>query len=149
MQKNEVRIGSYLLEVEPEETKKQYALLPQPDASDMGTAFFQHILKKAPGESLLFLKGLGIDPEKISLFRPVAEPDEDGAVLYLCCAPLCASLLEGGDVFPRQSEEIAGISVIFVKEKEAFSMGLPTISEDQVEMRFVIPLPFDGDFFKE
>ena len=147
MQKNKIQIGSYLLEYDAHETKKQYDLLPKADKSEMGIAFFQHILKKAKKESIDFLNSLGIDMEKLSLVRPVAEPDEEGVVLYLCCAPLYGRLLAGGDTFPRQSEEIEGISVIFVKEKEAFSSGLPILSKEQVEMRFVIPLPFDETFF--
>lgn len=149
MQKNELKIGVYHLLCATEETRKGYSLLPDFDESDLGQAFFQHILKKGDQKSLSFLESLGIDLLKLTLARPVAPPDEEGVVLYLCCAPICATLLAGGDIFPRKSEETEGISVIFVSDKNAFSSGLPVISEKQVEMRFVIPLPFDEAFLKD
>ena len=99
-------------------------------------------------ENFVYKNGEIVDNSWVKWFH-FSIPDEEGVVLYLCCAPLSATLLAGGDIFPRKSEETEGISVIFVSDKNAFSPGLPVISEKQVEMRFVIPLPFDEAFLKD
>ncbi|MBQ3076186.1 MAG: hypothetical protein IJC26_08965 [Clostridia bacterium] len=144
-----LEIGSYKLEVFPEQTKKEYAALPEISTENPSVGFFHYLLKDASAESVAFLEGLGIDPKKISLCRPLTEPDENGEILYLACAPLCARVLAGGDTEPRQSEETCGISVIFVGEENAFSPGLPRFSEPCAELRFVIPLPFDASYFEK
>lgn len=142
-----LEIGSYKLEVFPEKTKNEYGALSG-DAEDLAVRFFRHLMKSAPAESVAFLEGLGIDLKKITLCRPLTEPDENGEILYLACAPLCAQLLAGGDTEPRQSEEISGISVIFVGDEKDFSRNLPRFSAPCTELRFVIPLPFDAAFFE-
>ncbi len=142
-----LEIGCYKLEVFPEKTKKEYAALSD-DAEDLAVRFFRHLMKDAPSSAVAFLEGLGIDPMKITLARPLTQPDENGEILYLACAPLCARVLAGGDTEPRQSEETCGISVIFVGEQNAFSPALP-VFPDGAELRFVIPLPFDAAFFEE
>ncbi len=129
-----LEIGSYRVLVRPEETRQYYEGLERPDHS--AAAYFRHLLKRADKESLSFLSGLGIDPEKIENCRPLTEPDEKGEILYYACAPFCGQVLAGGESEPRQSEEVDGISVIFVRG-EPFSF-----------LRFVIPLLFDGTFFE-
>lgn len=150
MQKTETRleIGSYVLELFPEQTKKEYGALSDYGGENPAVLFFHHLMRSAPAESVAFLERLGIDPKKISLCRPLTEPDENGEILYLACAPLCARLLAGGDTEPRQSEETSGISVIFVGEEKDLSPTLPRFSEPCAELRFVIPLPFDASFFE-
>ena len=143
-----LEIGSYKLELFPEKTKNEYAALPHCDGAGDAVLFFQHLMKNAPSESVAFLEGLGIDPEKISLARPLTAPDENGEILYLACAPICARVLAGGDTEPRQSEETCGISVIFVGDRTGFSQGIP-VFPNGAELRFVIPLPFDASFFEE
>ena len=143
-----LEIGSYELELFAEDTKKEYAALPAYEGENVAARFFHHLMKKAPNESLDFLESLGVDYEKITLCRPLTEPDERGEILYLACAPFCGRVLAGGDTEPRQSEETAGISVIFVKEEKDFSPSLPTLSSPCTELRFVIPLPFDASFFE-
>lgn len=144
-----LEIGSYKLEIFPDQTKLAYTALPGGEAEDLAVRFFRHLMKNAPAEALDFLKSLGIDPMKINLARPLTQPDENGEILYLACAPLCARVLAGGDTEPRQSEETSGISLIFVGEANAFSHGLPAFPQPCAELRFVIPLPFDASFFEE
>lgn len=144
-----LEIGSYRLEIFPEKTKNEYETLPCGETEEPAVCFFRHLMKKAPSEALGFLEGLGIDPMKINLARPLTQPDENGEILYLACAPLCAQVLAGGDTEPRQSEETCGISVIFLGDRNAFSPGLPELSQPCTELRFVIPLPFDASFFEE
>ena len=143
-----LEIGSYCLELFSEETKKEYEELSPYKGDNPAVLFFHHLMKKAPAESVEFLESLGIDPEKITLARPLTQPDENGEILYLAHAPLCAKILAGGDTEPRQSEEIASLSVIFVGEATAFHPDLPRFDQG-AELRFVIPLPFDPTFFEE
>lgn len=143
-----LEIGSYVLELFPEETKKEYDALSVYGGENPAVLFFHHLMKSAPAASAAFLKSLGIDAKKITLCRPLTEPDENGEILYLACAPLCALVLAGGDTEPRQSEETSGISVIFVGEEKDFSPALPRFSAPCAELRFVIPLPFDACFFE-
>ena len=144
-----LEIGSYRLEIFPEKTKEEYEALPCGDADNPAVCFFRHLMKSAPVDALGFLESLGINPMKITLARPLTQPDENGEILYLACAPLCARVLAGGDTEPRQSEETCGISVIFVGERNDFSPALPLFSQPCAELRFVIPLPFDASFFEE
>ena len=146
--KNEIEIGSYRLEIFPKKTQIAYENLPRYEGEDLAARFFLHLLAKAKKESLAFLSSLGILPEKLFLARPISEPDESGEILYYCAARICAKVLAGGDTEPRQSEEIAGLSVIFVGEEKNFSAGLFSLGEPEAELRFVIPLPFDPAFFE-
>ena len=143
-----LEIGSYKLELFPEETKREYAALSPYTGEDTAVRFFHFLLEKAPAEALQFLESLGIDPKKITLARPLTQPDENGEILYLAHAPLCARVLAGGDTEPRQSEEISGLGVIFVGDASGFSPTLP-VFPGGAELRFVIPLPFDASFFEE
>lgn len=144
-----LEIGSYLLEVHPEKTREAYRALTLPSELGAAAQLFRYLLPRAKGESLAFLRSLGIDTEKLFLARPLTEPDEKGEALFLCTARLSGTLLRGGDTRPRQSEETAGISVIFVGEREEFSSGHPFLCQEETELRFVIPLPFDPAFFEE
>lgn len=144
-----IEIGSYVVELFPEETKNEYGALPDYEGTNPAVLFFHHLMKSASEKSTAFLESLGIDPKKITLCRPLTEPDENGEILYLACAPLCARVLAGGDTEPRQSEETSGISVIFVGEERDFSPSLPCFSVPCAELRFVIPLPFDASFFEQ
>ena len=94
------------------------------------------------------MEKLGILPEKLFFARTVAEPDENGEILYLCVARFAGSVLKGGDTVPRQSVEEAEISMVFVGKKEEMTEGVLSVAEEEVEMRFVIALPFDGTFFE-
>ena len=149
--KNEMRleIGAYSLLLFPDETEKQYAKLPFYQGNDVGMNFFRYLLPRAKKESLLFLKEIGIDPQKLFLARPLAEPDENGEVLFLCTARLCGELLRGGQTFPRRSEEKAGMSLVFVSDRASFREGLVPFPDPELEIRFVIPLPFDAKFFEQ
>lgn len=142
-----MEIGAYSLRVEAERTKKEYEAMVLEEEQDMGVLFFRYLMEKAPREALAFLEKLGIDEKKITLCRPLTEPDERGEILYLACAPFCGAVLAGGETEPRQSEEIAGMSVIFVGAEKDFSPALPRFAGEMAELRFVIPLPFDGAFF--
>ena len=144
-----IEIGEYELEVFVEETKKQYGFLLPYTGNDVGANFFRYLLPRAGKEALDFLKSLGIDPEKLYLARPLTEPDEKGDVLFLCSARLCARVLRGGEKVPRQSVEKAGLSMVFVSDRRSFQTGLDPFPEPQTEIRFVIPLPFDPNFFKQ
>ena len=84
----------------------------------------------------------------LNLARPVAEPDEKGEVLFLCSARLCGRLLRGFDAYPRKSVEQSGLSMVFVSDRRQFHEGLMNFPDPEIEFRFVIPLPFDPDFFK-
>ncbi len=145
--KKTLKIGSYLIEVYPEETKKAYENLSDKEGNAV-VDMFRAFLKGAKEESLLFLDGLGIDVKKLTVVRPVSQPDENGEVLFFAAARFFGALLEGGEVFPRQSEEVAGISVIFVGEEAAFQTEAPKSEMPQGELRFVIPLPFDEGYFQ-
>lgn len=145
--KKTLKIGPYLAEIFPEKTKNAYGLLSE-DESDVAR-MFRAFLSGAARESLVFLEELGVDPKKISTVRPVSRPDENGEVLFFAAARLFGSLLEGGDVFPRQSAEIAGISVILVGDENAFQTKALGENEQEMELRFVIPLPFDSGFFEQ
>lgn len=148
MQKKKTyRIGSYLAEIFPEETKRAYGLLSE-GAGDLAR-MFRAFLKGAKKESLCFLEELGLDAEKLSVVRPVSEPDENGEVLFFAAGRLCGTLLEGGDIFPRQSEEIEGVGVIFVGDENAFQSEALESDLPQVELRFVISLSFDEKYFEE
>ncbi len=144
---NEV-IGSYELELDLEKTRAYYDALPVYEGEDLARRLFCHLLPKANQESLSFLRKLGIDPTRLFFARPLCEPDENGQVLFLCYARLCGVLKAGGDTVPRQSEEVAGLSVVFVGHEKDFCQGLPDAASPQIEMRFVISLPFDETFFK-
>ena len=148
MQKKKTfKIGPYLAEVFPEETKQAYEAFPE--RKDGGVLdMFRAFLKGANGESLLFLEEMGIDMEKLTCVRPISEPDENGEVLFFAAARFCGSLLCGGDIFPRQSEEVAGLSVIFTGDENAFQSEALGSDLPQTELRFVIPLPFDGTYFR-
>ena len=143
-----LEIGSYCLELDVDKTREGYRALSLPEEMGTEKQLFRYLLPRAAAESLHFLRSLGIDTEKLFLARPLAEPDERGEVLFLCIARLCGTLLKGGDTRPRQSEEAAGISMIFVGERAEFSLGHPALCEEETEMRFVIPLPFDPAFFE-
>ncbi len=142
-------LGSYKVELFPDETRCAYDGMPDYDGENPAVLYFHHLMGKAPKESVDFLESLGVSWKKIVLCRPLTAPDENGEILYLACAPLGAKVLEGGDTEPRQSEEIAGISVIFVGEEKDFSPDLPHFSTPCAELRFVIPLPFDASFFEQ
>ncbi|MBR2615682.1 MAG: hypothetical protein IKC69_03290 [Clostridia bacterium] len=114
-----LEIASYGLEVFPAETKQAYEAKGIPTGDAVGEVF-SAFLKGAKRESLLFLEKMGIDPTKLSVVRPLSEPDETGEVLFFAAARFFGRVLRGGDAAPRQSEEIAGLSVIFVGEREAF-----------------------------
>lgn len=147
MQKKKTfEIGIYRVEASPEETKRAYALLSVKE--DPVLHMFRAFLKGAEQESLRFLEEMGIDAHKLTCVRPISEPDEKGEVLFFAAARFCGELLRGGDVFPRQSEETAGISVIFVSDENAFQTDALEIGFPQAELRFVIPLPFDEGYFQ-
>ncbi len=148
LQKKMLEIGSYLLEIFPEKTKEIYSDLTVYEGDNEAVRYFHHLLPKAAKESIAFLESLGVDARKISVARPLTAPDENGEILYLCTARFCGKVLKGGDTTPRQSEEIAGISAVFVSEKKEFTPGISFSSDAAVEIRFVIPLPFDPTFFE-
>ncbi len=144
-----LEIGSYELELFAEETAAGYAALTQDLGEDMSLRIFRTLLPTGEKKSLDFLRGLGIDPQRITCARPLSEPDENGEVLFLCAAPLSATLIKGGDTKPRQSEEEAGISMVFVGDEREFSKGALPRFPKQVEMRFVLPLTFDPALFSD
>ena len=39
------------------------------------------------------------------------------------------------------------MSMIFVADRRQFSEGLMSMPDPEIELRFVIPLPFDASFF--
>ena len=151
MQKTEkiLDLGEYRLRLYPEETAAHYASLSPYEGEDLLRRFFCYLLPKAEAESLNFLKDMGIDPEKLSFARPLSEPDENGEILFLCCARICGEVLAGGETVPRQSTEAAGMSMVFVAQADAMSPGPEDAPAPQTEMRFVIPLQFDPSFFGE
>ena len=138
--------GSYEVEIEPELTRKAYE--SSEEGEDEVLKLFYFLLKGAKRESLAFLETLGLLPHRIPLARPLAPPDEEGNVLFLCTARLCGRILRGGDTRPRQSEEEAGISMVFVSDPKDFTSGLETKFEEETEIRFVMELPFDPSFFE-
>ena len=143
-----LEIDSYEMEFYPEETRKAYEAMTPYEGDDVMTRFFCHILPRADEKSLAFLEEIGILPEKLFFARPVAEPDENGQVLFLCVARFCGKVLKGGETKPRQSVEEAQLSMVFVGKKEEMTSGVPSVAEEEVEIRFVISLPFDGAFFE-
>jgi len=138
--------GAYRLELFPEKTKEAYERLPTDGEASPMTAYFRYLLSQGDKEALSLLSEMGIDPKKLTRVRPVSEPDENGDLLFLCYAPLCGRILAGGEAKPRQSAEQAGMGLIFVPEEEMAErekdFPLP-----KMELRFVIPLPFDGAYF--
>ena len=143
-----LRIGSYKIEIFPEETREKYASLSAYEGEDVAARFFMYLLPRAKKESLDFLASLGIEPEKLFWAKPMSQPDENGEILYLCTARILANVLEGGNTEPRQSEETHGISMIFVSDAASFREGPKSLGDGEVELRFVIPLPFDASFFE-
>ena len=143
-----LEIGEYRLRLFPESTAAYYDSLSPYEGEDAAKRFFCYLLPKAKGESLAFLEEMGIDLKKLFFARPLSEPDENGEVLFLCHARICATILAGGDTVPRQSAEKAGMSLIFLSEPDALQGGLPEAPVPQTELRFVIPLPFDSAFFE-
>lgn len=144
--KKTLEIGLYLAEIFPEETKRAYDRLAE-EKKDAVTEMFRAFLKGAKKESLLFLEELGIDIQKLTCVRPVSEPDENGEVLFFAAARFCGELCRGGEIFPRRSEEVAGLSVIFVSDESAFQTKALESGFSQGELRFVIPLPWDEAYF--
>ncbi len=140
-------LDSYKLELFCEDTKAQYAALPDKISGDVGSRMFRYHLPRAPREALDLLREMGIDPAKLFLARPLSEPDEKGEVLFLCTARLCGRVLAGGWGIPRRSVEAAGMSLIFVDDRRQFRDGLIPFPDPELELRFVIPLPFDKKFF--
>lgn len=149
MQKNFklFEFGSYAVELDPEATREA-AKKRAPKEPDEVLSLFRFLLKGAKPESLAFLESLGLDPLQIPMARPLAPPDEEENVLFYCTARLCGKVLCGGDTRPRQSEEEAGVSMVFVSERGEFTSGLETMFETEVEIRFVMELPFDPSFFE-
>ena len=146
--KKEINLGVYRVEVFPEETKEAYDRLVT-EENDAAGKMFRTLLSTAAGESLSFLQSIGVDAEKLSLVRPVSEPDENGEVLFFAAARFCGSLLEGGEYFPRPSEETSGLSVIFVGDYGQFQTEDLPSDLPQVELRFVIPFTFDPTLFEK
>ncbi|MBR4287939.1 MAG: hypothetical protein IKT50_00715 [Clostridia bacterium] len=144
--KKTLKIGSYLAEIFPEETKRAYGLFAE-EKKNAVTEMFRAFLKGANKKSLSFLEEMGIDIQKLTCVRPVSQPDENGEVLFFAAARFCGVLLQGGEIFPRQSEEVAGLSVIFVNDEAAFQTEALESGSSQGELRFVIPLPFDEEYF--
>ena len=138
---------SYKLELFCEETRTQYASLPGEMSGDVGSRMFRYHLPRASREAMELLQKMGIDPSKLHLARPLSEPDEKGEVLFLCAARLCGRLLAGGREIPRRSVEAAGMSLVFVDDRRQFREGLMPFPDPELELRFVIPLPFDTKFF--
>ena len=149
MQKNVklFELGSYTVELDPVATKAAMSTCASKEPDEV-LSLFRFLLKGARPESLSFLESLGIEPSQIPMARPLAPPDEEGNVLFLCTARLCGKVLRGGDTRPRQSEEEAGISMVFVSQKEEFTSGLENMFETEIEIRFVMERPFDPSFFE-
>ena len=110
-----------------------------------------------PGQSAIayvidfgaFFKELGLDPARIGLARPLTAPDEYGAVLFQAAVRLAGTLLSPEAAKPRPSAEYAGLSLIVTGDRSSFSPALPFVDGDEIEMRFVLSLPFDPAFFRE
>ena len=143
----EREIGAYRLLIDEAETARQYAALPPYAGNDVGARMFLDCMRRAPAESAAFLAELGIDPAKLFSARPLAEPDEKGEVLFLCAARLCGRLLSPEE-HPRHSAEHAGMQLVFTADRRSFTQGLADFPEPQIEVRFVVSLPFDPDFFR-
>ena len=137
--------GCYRLRLFREETRLFYQSL----SCDEGVwaRYLRHMLPSVPRETKELWEAFGLDPEKISVIRTLSEPDEKGEVLFLCVARICAELLQGSPSRPRESVEVGGLSLIFVGEREEFYPQASSSSSRETELRFVIPLSFDGDFF--
>ena len=146
--KKEIKLGVYRVEVFPEETKKAYDRLAAKE-DDAAGKMFRTLLPTASEKSLLFLRNMGIDGEKLTVARPVSEPDENGEVLFFAAARFCGSLLEGGEYFPRPSEETSDLSVIFVGNETQFQTEELPSDLPQAELRFVIPFTFDPTLFEK
>ena len=143
----ELEIGEYRLQVDEEETARQYAALPPYAGNDVGVRLFRESLKKLKSEDGAFLSSLGVDPRKLCAARPLTEPDENGEVLYLCACRLCGSLLSP-ERSPRRSAVQGGLQLTFTGDRRSFSPSLPDLPDPQVEMRFVVSLPFEEEDLK-
>ena len=144
----ELEIGPYRLSVDPEKTAKQYAALPPYAGSDVGVRLFRHSLLRLPEEDAAFLTSLGVDPKKLFAARPLAEPDEKGEALFLCACRLCGELLSP-ETRPRRSAAKGGLQITFTGDRRQFTRDLPDLPAPEVEMRFVVSLPFDPDFLRQ
>ena len=143
----ELEIGPYRLRVDEEETARQFrALLPYA-GGDVGVRMFLDCLCRAPEEPMAFLASLGADPRRITVARPLAAPDEKGEVLFLAALRLCGELLSE-DRAPRRSARHAGMDLVVTADHGAFTPGVPDLPEPQIELRFVLSLPFDPTFFQ-
>lgn len=141
-------IGRFELELDPVATRKAYdAILPYA-GRDVAKRMYLYCLNSAGKEAIAFLEELGVDPKKVLMARPLAEPDENGEVLFLCTTRLCGKLIRGEQQKPRSSEEEAGLSMVFIGDKREQTAALPSLFSQEVEMRFVLPLAFDPEFFK-
>ncbi len=148
-QKTELALGEWLLELDPQQTARQYEALPPIGTSDVGLRMFHYHLPLAPTESVAFLRSLGIDPKKLSSAGPLTEPDENGEVLFLVKARFCAKVLKAPCKVPRQSVEHASLSLVIVDDPRSFSPALAPFPAPEAELRFVLPLPFDAAFFDQ
>lgn len=144
-----IRLGEYEISLLPGQTRTEYEKLSVPEELDIRGKFFQFLFSRASRETLSFLEEMGIDPKKLYVARPLSEPDEKGEILFFCCARLCGTLLSGGDTVPRQSVEHAGFSMVFLSDPVGFQSGLVSLAAPELEIRFVISLPFDPSFFGE
>ena len=143
-------IGDLRLAVLPDQTRTAYRALFPYTGRDVGIRMFHYMVKNLPADAAAFLEELGIDASKIVFARPISDVQEDGTVLFLAKARLCGRILsqktENGR---RKSEEIAGMSVVFVSRREEFCPDYPPFGEPEIELRFVIPLPFQREFFDQ
>lgn len=142
----ELEIGAYRIAVDEEKTARQYAALPPYAGNDMGVRLFRDCMKRLPEEAGAFLGSLGVDLRKLTAARPVAEPDENGEALFLCACRLCGTLLSP-ESSPRRSAAHAGLQLVFTGDPDNFTRSLADLSDPQLEMRFVVSLPFDPGFF--
>ena len=148
MPEKTVVLEKYEIQPDRAETERQYAHLPPYAGSDLGVRMFLHHLPALPEEARAFLQELGIDPKKIILARPLAAPDENGEVLFFAAARFCGTILRGEETRPRRSVEAHGLSLVFLSDPAEMSPALPCLSENDAEVRFVVPLPFDAGFFE-
>lgn len=143
-----VSIGEWKLMLFPEKTREAYRALMPYAGHDTGLRMFHYLLKDLPSESARFFDEIGVDPRKILCARPISEVQEDGSVLFLAKARLCGGILEHSlENGRRKSEEIAGMSVVFVAQRDQFCPDYPSFDASEIELRCVLALPFDRTFF--
>lgn len=135
--------GEYCLDLLPDETRRCYENMSESEKISGAARLFRLLMPRSNPKARQLLQTMGIDWKKLTEIRLLSEPDENGKVLFLATARLCARLIRGGETLPRQSTERDGMSMVFLSDPAQFTVGAKDVDSPQTEIRFVLELDFD------